>query len=77
MFESRTKQVTRYFLTIDGEKIRFRTKRLAIRAGKTARTATEKDIRLTEEYDLFTKDVNGNTILLDHREFDRSNLLTP
>lgn len=69
MFEPQIKQVRRWRLVGTNLNVNCRTKENAVRWGRMARQADE-NISLIEEYDLFDRGV-----LIDHQEFDRTNLI--
>ena len=69
MFEPQIKQVRRWRLVGTNLNVNCRTKENAVRWGRMARQASE-NISLIEEYDLFDRGV-----LIDHQEFDRTNLI--
>ena len=69
MLEAKLKEIRRWYLSCPGLKVNCRTKENAVRWGRMARQAG-KDVRLTEEYDLFDR---GE--LIDHQTFDRTNLI--
>ena len=63
------KEVRRWRLVGTNLNVKCGTKENAVRWGRMARQAG-KDIKLVEEYDLF---IRGE--LIDHQEFDRTNLI--
>lgn len=69
LYEPQIKQVRRWRLVGTNLNVNCGTKENAIRWGRMARQAGG-DISLIEEYDLFDRDV-----LIDHQEFDRTNLI--
>lgn len=53
MFENKTKKITTWVLIVNGERITFRTKKLAIEWGKNAITLGCNNAELYEEYNFF------------------------
>lgn len=75
MFESITKENRRYYVVADGERFRTRTFGQAVFVGKVAINGGLHDVRLIEEYDLFSRVAGKGWQHVDHQEFDRSSLL--
>lgn len=69
LWEPQIKQVRRWRLVGTDLNVNCGTKENAVRWGRMARQAG-MDISLIEEYDLFDGD-----ILIDHQEFDRTDLI--
>lgn len=73
MFELKTKQITRWGLSIHGEEIYFNTKRKALKYGRESYRLFP-NIRLFEEYRLF--DISRTKpVLIDEQRFDRTILI--
>lgn len=73
MFELKTKQITRWGISIHGEDIYFNTKQKAIEYGRESYRSFP-DIRLFEEYRLF--DIShAKSVLIDEQRFDRTILI--
>lgn len=73
MFELKTKQITRWGLTIQGEDIYFPTKRMAINIGKSL-ISTSPDAKMFEEYRLWDSSY-AIPKLIDEQRFDRAILI--
>lgn len=67
------KSITSYYLEINGDRIKFRTKKLAIKSGKQA-IKISKNVKLIETYILWWLHPN-ETKIIDKQEFDRSILI--
>lgn len=75
MLEQITKSITRWYLEINGERTKFREKKLAIALGKPLLECGH-DVKLIEEYDMFGKAPSDSKMKkIDHQEFDRTILL--
>lgn len=77
MLEPIIKENRRYLLEVNGERTRCSTKAFAIKMGKFVKHALKEGeyVKLIEEYDLFDMSEPTKIKHIDHREFDRSNLL--
>ena len=75
MLDIEEKIITRWYLEVNGERIKFRTKELAIAHGKPLMECGY-DVRFIEEYDMWVKNPSDQHIKkIDHQEFDRTILL--
>lgn len=70
MLEPKEKTVSRYYLEYDGERIKFRTKRLCVAHGKAMHSAGY-DVKMFEEYDLWLI-YPDKQVHADHQMFDRT-----
>lgn len=73
-----TKTITRWYLEVNGSRVRFHSKKMAIDAGKAV-VGLNQTVRLIEEYDLWGRggETRSRPVLLDHQEFDRTFLIDP
>ena len=75
MLEPIQKTITKWYLVLEGERIKHSTKELAIAHGKPL-LACGYDVKLIEVYDLYMKSPSDKHMKrIDHQEFDRTILL--
>ena len=75
MLEPKEKTITRWYLEVNGERTKFRDKKLAIAHGKPL-LQCGYDVKLIEEYDFYMRSPSDQHMKhVDHQEFDRTILL--
>ncbi|NDV63899.1 hypothetical protein [Bacteroides sp. 224] len=75
MVSSKTKTITKFYVSIGGKEVAFRTKETAIKVGKMA-LKTNSDIKLIEEYLLWDITPGIPAQLIDKQRFDRTILIS-
>lgn len=75
MLDVKEKIITRWYLVVNGERTKFRTKELAVAHGKPLLNCGF-EVKLIEEYDLWMRTPSDQHMKkIDHQEFDRTILL--
>ena len=73
MIKTKIKATTNFYLEINGERIKFRTKKLAVKTGKEA-LKVSSDVKLIETYVLWWLHPK-ETKIIDKQKFDRTTII--